>query len=66
MSNLYCNRAPKGWRCTRISGHLGPCAAEKIPLGERIATAVISVVFLLVVLVLVVGLYLLDKVRINL
>lgn len=23
----FCNKAPLGWRCTRIVNHLGPCAA---------------------------------------
>jgi hypothetical protein len=27
-SMKYCGRAPGGWRCTRESGHEGPCAAH--------------------------------------
>lgn len=26
-----CAKAPRGWRCIRIAGHLGPCAARKNP-----------------------------------
>ena len=23
-----CDKAPAGWRCTRLKGHAGPCAAK--------------------------------------
>ena len=26
--SYYCTKAPKGWNCSRIAGHNGPCAAE--------------------------------------
>jgi hypothetical protein len=26
-----CDRAPKGWVCTRYHGHLGPCAPWPLP-----------------------------------
>lgn len=25
---MNCDKAPPGWRCTRLKGHEGPCAAE--------------------------------------
>jgi hypothetical protein len=31
-----CKIAPKGWRCTRLAGHSGPCAAvPSEPKGPR-------------------------------
>lgn len=32
-----CNKAPKGWRCSRPSGHEGPCAAHPTE-GARLPT----------------------------
>ena len=57
----WCDRPPKGWRCSRMPGHDGPCAARPIPkfrkvfwdllvqrfgLGGAIALAVIQVTVL--------------------
>lgn len=25
-----CNKAPKGWKCTRDAGHDGPCALVRV------------------------------------
>lgn len=39
-----CDKAPKGWKCTRELGHAGPCAAVKVSkwkqLRDGIGTAV--------------------------
>jgi hypothetical protein len=37
---MTCDRAPKGWRCTRFYGHAGPCAAVKVPWYTRLLNAV--------------------------
>jgi hypothetical protein len=40
MSENLCEKAPKGWYCTREKGHPGPCAAWQ---GERpVPTQVIN------------------------
>lgn len=30
-SGPQCALPPKGWECTRVAGHTGPCAAQQIP-----------------------------------
>lgn len=30
-----CDRPPPGWRCSRMRGHPGPCAAEPISYTTR-------------------------------
>lgn len=30
MKQETCDKAPKGWKCTREKDHEGPCAAEKV------------------------------------
>jgi hypothetical protein len=35
-----CNKAPKGWKCTRVSGHTGPCAAVKVPWWKQLITGI--------------------------
>jgi hypothetical protein len=34
-----CDKAPKGWKCTRDAGHAGPCAAVKVPWYVRVLDA---------------------------
>jgi hypothetical protein len=36
---MTCDKAPKGWNCTRGIGHDGPCAAVKAPWWARLAAA---------------------------
>lgn len=31
-----CDKAPKGWKCTRDIGHDGSCAAVKIPWYKQL------------------------------
>lgn len=33
---IGCEKAPKGWKCTRSVGHEGPCAAVKVPWYSRL------------------------------
>ena len=35
-----CTKAPSGWKCTRQSGHDGPCAAIKVPWYVRVLNAI--------------------------
>lgn len=37
---MACEKAPKGWQCTRDEGHNGPCAAVKVPWYKRAANAI--------------------------
>jgi hypothetical protein len=37
---MSCNKAPKGWHCTRATGHDGPCAAVKLPWYTQLLQAV--------------------------
>jgi hypothetical protein len=39
-----CRRPPRGWTCSRLVGHEGPCAAWPIAAGERPATPMPRVV----------------------
>lgn len=34
-----CNKAPKGWKCTRDEDHEGPCAAVKIPWWKQVLSS---------------------------
>lgn len=35
-----CDKAPKGWKCTRDDGHDGPCAAVKVSKWKQFLNSV--------------------------
>lgn len=35
-----CEKAPKGWKCTRETGHDGPCAAVKVPWYKQMVNSI--------------------------
>lgn len=37
-----CSKAPPGWSCTRLRGHVGPCAAWRETEGDRLRASVAS------------------------
>lgn len=36
-TDLFCDKAPEGWKCSRVKDHEGPCAAS--PTGSPIMTS---------------------------
>lgn len=36
-TDRFCDKAPEGWKCSRVKGHEGPCAAS--PVGSPIMTS---------------------------
>lgn len=40
MTQTLCSKAPKGWKCTRLAGHDGPCAATKMSWYSQLLAAV--------------------------
>lgn len=46
---MTCDKAPKGWKCTRDAAHDGPCAAVKVPwykqLGQQVGEAIGQTLF---------------------
>lgn len=37
---MNCDKAPKGWQCTREAGHDDKCTIVKIPWYKRLGDAV--------------------------
>lgn len=37
---MKCDKAPKGWKCTRDAEHEGPCAAVKVPWYKQLVASV--------------------------
>ena len=38
--SAQCDKAPRGWKCTRKPGHDGPCAAVKVPWYKQALSSV--------------------------